>query len=169
MFNKYFCRGSIDQLPSYKTIKVSFTLLTHCPFPLSVSAPLNLFDPFQPTQPAHTVLGKLLHSGSQLALLQVEILNSADTQDTLPRETRADAVHERTARGTEVVDHGVARANGTMLAEGLQIVAAAQVLQVGVGDGEVGCEHRRGDFAAVRAVADEGIDKAWALGRLLRF
>ena len=50
--------------------------------------------------------------------------------------------------------------------KGFQVVTAAQVLQVCVGDGEVGCEHRRGDFVAVRAVADEGVDQARALGWL---
>jgi len=80
-----------------------------------------------------------------------------------PRESRADAVHERAARGTEVVGHGVVRDDDARLTEGVQVVAAAQLLQVRVGDGEVGCEHGRGDFAAVRAVANEGVDQACAL------
>lgn len=134
--------------------------------PLSESAPLNLLDPLHATQPAHTVLGKLLHCGSQLGLVQMEIVHGADAQDTLPQESRADAVHERAARGTEVVGHGVARADGARLAEGLQVVAPAQVPQVRVGDGEVGCEHGGGDFVAVRAVAEEGFDQARALGWL---
>jgi hypothetical protein len=35
-----------------------------------------------------------------------------------------------------------------------------------VGDGEVGCEHRRSDFAAVRVVADKFVDETWTLGWL---
>lgn len=117
-------------------------------------------------QPAHTALCKLLHSGSQLGLVQMEVVYGADAQDTLPRETRADAVHERAARGAEVIGHGVAGADGAVLAERLEVVAAAQVLQVRVGDGEVGCEHGRRDLAAVGAVADEGGDQAGTLGWL---
>ncbi len=98
--------------------------------------------------------------------MQVEIVDSADAQDTLPRGTRADAVHEGAARGAEVIGHVVAGADGALLAPGLEVVAAAQVLQVRVGDGEIGCEHGRGDFVAVRAVADEGVDQAGALGWL---
>jgi len=44
-------------------------------------------------QPAHTVLSKLLHSRSQLGLVQIEIVYGADAQDTLPRESGADSVH----------------------------------------------------------------------------
>lgn len=97
----------------------------------------------------------------------MEIVNGADAQDAPPRVAGADAVHERAARGTEVVGHGVARGDGTRLAEGLQVVLAAEVLEVRVGDGEVGCEHGRGDFAAVGAVADEAVDQAGALGWLV--
>jgi hypothetical protein len=121
--------------------------------------------------PGHTVLGKLLQCGSQLGLVQREIVHGAYAQDTHVRESRADAIHERAARGTEVVGHGVARldgvrGNGARLAESLQVFAAAQVLQVRVGDGEVGCEHGRGDFVAVGAVADEAADQARAMGWL---
>lgn len=93
----------------------------------------------------------------------MEIVHGADAQDTLVRERRADAVHERAARGTEVVGHGVARGDGARLAEGRQVVAAAQVLQVRVGDGEVGCERGRGESVAVGAVAGGGVDQARAL------
>jgi hypothetical protein len=52
------------------------------------------------------------------------------------------------------------------LSEGLQVVAAAQVLQVRIGDGEVGCEHGRGDFPTVHAVADKGVDETRSFSRL---
>lgn len=96
----------------------------------------------------------------------MEIVHGADAQDTLARERCADAVHERAARGTEVVGHGVARGDGARLAEGRQVVAAAQVLQVRVGDGEVGCERGRGEFEAVGAVAGGGVVQARASGWL---
>ena len=72
-----------------------------------VRATLGLFDPIQATQPVHTVLRILLHSRSQLGLVQVEIVHGADAQNTCPRKLGADAVHEGAARGTEVVGHCV--------------------------------------------------------------
>ena len=97
----------------------------------------------------------------------MKIVYGADAQDTVARVARADAVHERAARGTEVVGHGVARGDGTRLAKSFQVVAAAHVLEVGVGDGEVRCEHGRGDFAAIPAVADEAIYQTGALSWLV--
>lgn len=133
--------------------------------------PLNLPGPFQARKPAHTVLGKLLQRGSQLGLVQGEIVHGADAQDAHAGESGADAIHERAARGTEVVGHGMVRVdgvrgNGARLAKGRQVLAAAQVLQVGVGDDEVGRECGRGDFVAVGAVADEGAGVAAAVGWL---
>lgn len=96
----------------------------------------------------------------------MKIVHGANAQDTLIGESRADAVQERAARGTEIIGHVVARGDRVRLAEGFQIVAAADVLEVRVGDGKVGCEHGRGDFAAVGAIADEGVDQARALGWL---
>ena len=81
--------------------------------------------------------------------MQIEIVNGANTQDTTPWGIRADTVHERATCGTEIVGHGVARGDGAALAEGLQVVLATQVLQVRIGNDEVGREHGRGDFAAV--------------------
>lgn len=95
-------------------------------------------------QPAHAAFGILLDPGFQLGLVQMEIINGANAQDTRARERRTDAVHEGAAGGAEVVGHGFAGGRGALLAEGLEVVAAAQVLQVRVGDGEVGCEHGRG-------------------------
>lgn len=125
-----------------------------------------MLDTLQRAQPRHPVLDKLLHLGPQLGLVQIEVVHGADAQNTLSRKPRADAVHERAARGAEVVGHEVARGDGLGLTEGGQVFAAAQVFEVRVGDGEVGREHGRGDFSTVRAVADEGGDQAWALGWL---
>jgi len=115
-------------------------------------------------QPAHTPLGKLLNLGSQFGLHETEIVHGADAQEIHPRVSLPDTVHERPASRAEIVGHGFARADGFSLAVGLQVLAAAQPLYVLVGDGEVGCEHGRGDFVAVRAVADEGIDQARGFG-----
>ncbi len=98
--------------------------------------------------------------------MQVKIVHGADVQDTLPRETGAAAVHERAARGTEAVSHSITRGDGVRLDEGLQVIAAAQVLQVRIGDGKVECEHGRGDVVAVRAVAYEIVNQVRALGWL---
>ena len=134
--------------------------------PLRGRIRLKLFGPLHTTQPAHTLLNKLLPLRSDFSLVQMEIVHGADAQDALSRPARADAVHERAARGAEVIGHGVARGDGTGLAKGLQVFAAAQVPEVSVRDGEVGREHGRGDFAAVGAVADEAVDQAGALGWL---
>lgn len=99
----------------------------------------------------------------------MEIVHGANAQNAHTGEARTDAVHERAARGTEMVGHGVAGGDGARLAEGFQIVAAADVLEVSGGDGEVGGEHGGGDFAAVGAVADEGVEEGWALGWLGNF
>jgi hypothetical protein len=109
-------------------------------------------------QPTDTALNELLLSRFQLILKQIEIIYGTDAQNALARGTRADAVHERTARGTEVVSHGVARGDGAALTVGFQVVAATEVLEVRVLDGEVGGEHGGSEFVAVEAVADEGID-----------
>ena len=87
--------------------------------PSTVSVPFNLLDPFYTTKPVHTALGKLLHSGSQLGLLQMEIVHGTDAQDTLSRGPRAHTIHKRAASGTEVVGHVIARGDRARLAEGL--------------------------------------------------
>lgn len=109
-------------------------------------------------QPAHTAPNKLLHFGFQLGLVQVEIVHGTNAQNARPREPRADAVHEGPARGAEIVGHVLTRSDRARLAKCGQLVAAAEVLQVRIGDDKVGCEHGRGDFMAIRAIADEAGD-----------
>lgn len=128
----------------------------------------KLHSAFRRKLPGHAIFGKLLHGRSQLGLMQREIIDAADTQDAHAGEGGADAVHERAAGGAEVVGHGVVLAggldeDGARLAEGLQGLAAAQVLQVRVVHGEVGRVHRRRELVAVGAVADEGPDESWAV------
>ena len=54
----------------------------------SIGTPFNLLDPLQlyATEPAHPVLGVLLHSGLQFGLVQTEIIHGTDTQNTHSRE-----------------------------------------------------------------------------------
>lgn len=127
---------------------------------------LNLSSAIHTREPGNTILDELLRPRPQLRLVQVEIVYGADAQDALPGESRADAVHQRPARGTEVVGHGVSRGGGARLAPGRQVLAAAEVSDVLVVNHEVGGEHGSGDFAAIRTVAHEGVDQAWAFGRL---
>ena len=56
---------------------------------------------------------------------------------------------------TEIIRHHLLTPNAVFLSKGLEIVLAAQVLEVFVVYGEVGGEHGCGDFTAVGAVADE--------------
>ena len=120
---------SLEMQPSSNPFRASAILLS-----LNVQTVLfKLFGTLRGEFPRHTVLGKLLHSWLQLGLVQREVIHAADPQDTHSREGRTDAIHERAARGTEVVGHGVVLACGfyehsARLTESLQVVAAAQVL-----------------------------------------
>jgi len=131
----------------------------------------KLPSPFRRSLPGHTVLGKLLHSGSQFSLVQREIIHTANAQNTHAREGCTDAVHERAARGTEVVGHVVVLArsfekHSARLAVCLQVVAATQMFQVRVIDREVGRMHGCRKLVAVRAVTDEGAKVARSMGWL---
>jgi hypothetical protein len=90
--------------------------------------------------------------------VQVEIVHSPDTQDAVPRESRAHSVHESAARGTKEIGHCLPRADCVRLAESLQGILAAQMLKVCVCHGEIGCEHGGCDLAAVNTVADESVN-----------
>ncbi|KAF7966236.1 hypothetical protein HWV62_39459 [Athelia sp. TMB] len=148
-----------DDMPS-----AMYTYSLYFPSVVLISPVLTVLDSLQihAREPAHTAPDEQLPSRLQLGLVQIEIVDGADAQDTLSRHARAHTVHERAASLAEVVGHGVARLDGARLAPGREVIAAAQVLQVRIVDGEVGCEHGRRDFAAVRAVADEGVDQAGA-------
>lgn len=154
--------GSYDMPGSMYTYGLYFPSVPLTSPVLTVLNPLQIHA----REPAHTAPDEQLPSRLQLGLVQIEIVDGADAQDTLSRHARANTVHERAASLAEVVGHGVARLDGARLAPGREVIAAAQVLQVRIIDGEVGCEHGCRDFAAVRAVADEGVDQAGAFGWL---
>jgi hypothetical protein len=90
--------------------------------------------------------------------VQIEIVYSPNTQDTPPRKSRTDTVHECTTRGTKVIGHHISRGDRTILAEFFEVFLAAYVFQMRVRNGEIGREDRCCDFSAIGAVADEGID-----------
>lgn len=98
--------------------------------------------------------------------MQTEIVHGANTHDAHPGESLPDAVHERATRRAKVVGHLVSRGDGLRLSERLEVLAAAQILQVRVGDREVGREHGCREFATVSAITDECVDEARALGWL---
>ena len=86
----------------------------------------------------------------------MEIVNCANAEDAL--SGASDTIHERAAGGAEIVGHHLARGDGVRLTVGCQIVAAAKVGEMRVGNGEVRGEHRCRDLAAVGTVADKGAE-----------
>lgn len=122
--------------------------------------PLLLLNPLRPLQPTNAVLRKNLHARLQRRLVQIKVIDRADSRDQHAREPRRNPVHQRAADRAEVVLHRVAAGDRLALRELRELVAAAHVLRRGVLDDEVGGEHRGGDLAAVGAVADEGVHVA---------
>lgn len=127
---------------------------------------LNLLHTLHAREPVGPLPHELLDLRLQLGLHQVEVVDGADAQDAGAGPAGADAVHEGAADLAEVVGHGAAGLDGLLLAVGVEVLLAPQVLQVRVGDGEVGGEHGGRDLVAVAAVADEGVEQAWAFGWL---
>ncbi len=123
---------------------------------------LELFDALNGSQPTDTVLDKQLKPRLQLRLVQLEIVHGTKAQDTHSRGPNT--IHERAAGGAEIVGHQLARGDGARLAESRQVVAAADVGEMYVEDGEIRGEHRRRDLAAVGAVANKGVEQAGPLG-----
>lgn len=108
---------------------------------LCISTTLDLPNTLHTVKPSHTSFGELFHSWFQLRLMQVEIINCANTQDTQSWESLATTIHQCAAIGTEIIRHLFAGTNCLRLAKGFEVLLAAYMLQVLVIDGEVGCEH----------------------------
>ena len=70
-----------------------------------------LTRPIRRSLPSHSLARELLHRRPQLGRLQREVVHRPDPQDTSPRETRADPIHQGAASRAEVIRHGVARAD----------------------------------------------------------
>lgn len=109
-------------------------------------------------EPCHAALDELLDLGLEFGLLEVKVVDSTDSQNAQAGESLAHAVHERAAGAAEVVRHLLSGADSLGLAERLEILLAAEMLEVAVIDGKVGGEHRGSDLSAVAAVADKGVD-----------
>lgn len=112
--------------------------------------------------PIHTAISEDLGLRLELGFVQVEIVHGADSHVAFVREEFAPAIHERAACLAKAVGHFGSRSRCLALAPASDIVLATNVLEVRVVDGKVGGEHGCGDFAAVEAVADKGIDQAWS-------
>ena len=92
-------------------------------------------------KPVHTTLNKLLHRRLQFSFHEIEVINSTDSCNTPIREARALAVHEGSTRSTEIICHRITRRNSLRLGKCSEVFLAAEMLEVGVVDGKVGCEH----------------------------
>jgi hypothetical protein len=104
-------RGDIVQCSTDLAVHYNVTLFT-LDYHTCIPSSTNCRAPFRRKFPRYTILGKLLLSGSQLGLMQQEIVHAADTQDAHTWKSGADAMHQRTARVTKVVCHGLVLARG---------------------------------------------------------
>lgn len=132
---------------------------------------ISLFLPhtLRSSEPSHTILDKLLNLRLQLGLMQRKVVNCSDAKNAHGWEAGTFAIHEGAACRAEVVGHFVARVDRLSLAPARQVLLAAQMREVGVIDGEVRGEHGGRNLVAVVAVADERVDKAWAVGWLWKW
>jgi hypothetical protein len=116
--------------------------------------------------PVHTAVGENLDLRLELSLVQLEVVNGAGSHVAVLREARAPAPDERAAGLAKAVGHCGSRSRRLVVSPSGEVVLATVEFEVGVVDGEVGGEHGRGDFAAVVAVAEEGVDQTWSDNRL---
>ena len=87
------------------------------------------------------MLNEILPLRLQLRLVEVEIIDRPNTENTLPGKRRANTIHEGAASLAEVVGHKVLAGDSARLAESCQVIAAAGVGQVFVVDSKVRREH----------------------------
>lgn len=120
--------------------------------------PLELHRTLCTLKPRNTILRVLLKPRLQHGLMEIVIIHSSNPGDQETRETGRDAIHQRAADGAKVVLHDITRLDGLALCELGELVAAADVGSLILANDEVGGEHGGGDFAAVVARADEGVD-----------
>ena len=114
---------------------------------------LELVRVLNRSNPSSTILDKYLPLRLQLRLMQAEIIYSAETQDARP--WGPNTIHECAASGAKVIGHRLARSDCLRLAVGSQVVAATNMDEMCVEDGEVGGEHGCRDLAAVGAMTSE--------------
>jgi len=98
---------------------------------------LVLHSTFDSVDPTDTILGVRLDGGLELSLMEREVVHGPDTKESDTRISLTNAVHEGPTSVAEVVCHLFARSRGDVLAPGLEVLLAAEVLEVLIGDGEV--------------------------------
>ena len=156
--------SSILKVRIFSLAQLSFQpgcISPHLPHYISLTheiIPLMLLHPLPTPQPLRSLLPKLLHPRLQLRLHQIKVIHRPNPRYQFIRESTAYSVHQGPADAAEVVCHCISCRDGVRLRVFGEELLAAGVRGGGSGDDEVGGEHRRGDFVAVRAVADEGVD-----------
>jgi hypothetical protein len=120
---------------------------------------LTLLNTTCASKPIDPILGVLLHPWFQSSFMQVEVIHSTNSKDTLPWISGTNTIHESSTSLAEIVGHAVPRGDGFGLRKYSQVVSAANVGDISVVDDEVGGEHGGSDFPAVETVAEEGVNE----------
>jgi len=109
-------------------------------------------------KPAHAILGEDLCPGLEFRLRKIEVIDRAQPQQTMSWKSLSNTIHEGAAGVAEEIRHHGAAGDGGVLSKSLEVGLATEVLEISIIDDERGGEHGSGEFAAVSAVADEGVD-----------
>jgi len=67
----------------------------------------------------------------------MEVVHSPDAQDAISRELLAHTIQQRSTCPAEVVGHFITGSHAARLCEGSQVLLAAKMFKMSVGDGEV--------------------------------
>jgi hypothetical protein len=129
--------------------------------------PHNLRRTLNRLRPGNSRLDELLHLRPQLPLRQRKIVHSPRPQNLQSRKALARTIHQTPARLAEIARHERLCAHRFRLCKGSKIVLTADVLEMRIGDGDVGHVGGGADFAAVGAVADVAVYKPGTLDGLL--
>lgn len=123
---------------------------------------VNRLDPFGP------MFREDLHSRLQDSVMKSMIIDDPSSHELCARRTIPSSKHQSSTGLAERVCHLFAGAGSFLLSEYGEIVFASSESNVIVESGEIGCEHGRGDFSAVGAMADEGVGESGFFERLRR-
>ena len=102
---------------------------------------MYLLRPVNRLQPPRPSLHKLLDRRLQLTLMQTEIIDRPDPEDTRTRKSATPTVQQRPAHGTKEVSHRVARFDGVGFGEVGELFFALEVDEACVFYDDVGGEH----------------------------
>ena len=97
--------------------------------------------------------------------MPVKVVSGSNAEDSFVWKATAYSIHQGSASRTEVVRHRIHSCDSLALSKLVQLFLATQVLQAGIRDDEVGCEHRGGYLSTVGTIADEGIHQIVTLSR----